>query len=291
MHLALAFLLTAAAAADPAAEQRAKDVLAQARQSLAGKRTPKGFSLEAELRRVQPVEGGEARDMSGELTVDALLPDHYLKVETLSPFPGAPAFSIGMGLDGQQAWRAPVGSGGGPHMVIRVADGEGPGAAEALLRRARAELVRVSLLVLATPPDDAALTFTHAGEAESPEGRAERIDVADGHGRIGTLFVDKATHRPLFFSFKTQAPRMQINRQMGPGPAGDGHAPAAGEPPRPAPAPDSEARLFAADWKTVDGVLLPQRLSQTIEGGSSEEWTIKKWKLDPALKPGHFKKQ
>jgi hypothetical protein len=293
MNLALPLFLAAAAAADPTAEQRAREILAQAREALGAAKRPaavKALSLEAELRRVQPVEGGEARDMSGELTVDALLPDRYLKIETLSPMPGAPAFGVGTGLDAGQAWRAPVGSGGGPHLVVRVADGEGPGAAESLLRRTRAEMARLALLALASAPEESGLTFTHAGEAEAPEGRADRIDVSDGQGPVGTLFVDQKTHRPLLFSFKARAPRIQMMRAMSHDAA---HARAAAEQRAAAAtaAPEVEARLYVSDWKAVDGLLLPHHVSQSIEGGASEEWTIKKWKLDPAFKPGHFKKQ
>src|SRR5262245_12973047 len=113
MSPTLSFLLIAALAAEPSAEPKAPDALAQVRAALGSAKRPsalRGFSLEAELRRVQPVEGGEPNDMSGELTVDVSLPDRYLKIETLSPMPGAAAFSIGTGLDGQEAWRAPVGS-------------------------------------------------------------------------------------------------------------------------------------------------------------------------------------
>ena len=290
MNLALTFLLIAAAAADPSTEQRAKEVLAKSRAALAAKRPAAvtSFSLEGELRRVQPVEGGEARDMTGEVTVDSLLPDRYLKVETLSPMPGLPSFSIGFGLDGQQAWRAPVGAGGGQHMVIRVADGEGPGAAEALLRRGRNELLRVSLLAFASVPEGAGVTLAYAGEAEAPEGRAERIDVSDAQGAIGTLFVDKATQRPLFFGFKAPAQRIQMMRQD------RGEAmraqPAPGNAPAGAPAL-VDARMFASDWKVVDGLLLPHRLQVQAEGGAADEWTVRKWKLDPSLKADHFKKQ
>ena len=287
MNLALSILFIAAAAADPSAEQRAKDVLGAAREAIAGKRAAvKGLSLEAELRRVQAVEGEGNRDLSGEITIDALSPDRYLKVETLSPFPGAPAFSIGTGLDGSEAWRAPIGNPGGHGMVIRVADGGGaPGAAEALLRRTRADLARFLLLALASPADG--FTFAYAGEAESPEGRAERIDVSDAQGPVGTLFVDKKSHRPLFIGFKTQAPRMQVMRSMG----APGDSQPRGAEPRPSATPESEARLFVSDWKAVDGVMLPHKFSQTIENRPSEEWTIKKWKIDPAFKADTFKKQ
>jgi hypothetical protein len=196
-----------------------------------------------------------------------------------------------MGLDGQQAWRAPVGMGGGPHMVVRVTDGEGPGAAEALLRRARNELLRVSLLALATAPAGAAVTLTHAGEAESPEGRAERIEVSDAQGAIGTLFVDKTSHRPLFFAWTAQAPRMQMVRQMDHDGPRAPRAPEGAAAPPPAPGPLVDARVFVSEWKAVGGLLLPHRVQQQVEGGASEEWSIKKWTLDPSLKADHFKKQ
>lgn len=292
MNLLLPILL-AATAADATPQTRAREVLAQAREALGGARVAsvKGLSFEAELRRVQPLDGGESRDLSGELTVDALLPDRYLRVETLSPFPGAPSFSIGTGLDGVEAWRAPVGNAGsgGGHMLVRVAAPEGQGGTEALLRRTRAELLRLVLVALAGGPESDALEVAYAGEAEAPEGRAERIDVSDGSGPIGTLFVDKASRRPLFVAFKTQPPRIQMVRAAGPEDAERARREA--EQRVTARAPEVEARLYASDWKKVGGVLLPHRFSQEIDGGASEEWTVGKWTLDPALGPDHFRKR
>jgi hypothetical protein len=284
MHLLLFLLLLAAAAVDPT--QRAREVLDKAREALGGIRpaAARAVSLEADLRRVELMPGGETRDMSGELTVDAALPDHYLRVETLTPFPGAPAFSIGTGLDGQQAWRAPVGGGGGPHMVIRVVEREGAGA-EALLRRTRSEMLRLLLVTQASAPEDAGLRFAYAGEAEAPEGRADRIDVSDPTGPLGTLFIDQKTHRPLMVSFTAPLPRMQMIRASSPAEAEKAHANV-----EPGPAAEAEARLYVSEWKAVGGVLLPHRLSQTIEGGPSEEWTVKKWTLDPAFKPERFRR-
>jgi hypothetical protein len=288
MTLALPLILIAAAAADPSAEQRARDVLAQSRAALGGRAAaPRSLSLEADLRRVQPVDGGEARDMSGELAVDAQLPDRYLRIESLSPVPGMPPISIGTGLDGGEVWRAPMGGGAGPHMVVRVAGAEGPAATEAMLRRTRSEMLRLLLVALGQGPAEGTLKFAHAGEAEAPEGRAERIEVSDGEGLVGTLFIDKATHRPLMMSFKTVLPRMAMVRATSHADAERAaQAAQAAAPPR-----EVQAQLYVSDWKPVDGVLLPHRVAQTVEGGASEEWTIKKWTLDPAFKADHFKRR
>jgi hypothetical protein len=282
-----AFLL---AAAGPGPDPRAQEVLAQARQAL-GSRSVRGLSLEADLRRVQPLEGGETRDLSGEVTVDVLLPDRYLKVETLSPMPGGPAISIGTGLDGQEAWRAPLGTPASGHVVVRVPAGDGPGAAGALLRRTRSEMLRVVLLALASAEGEGGWTLTHAGEAEAPEGRADRIEASDGDGVVGTLFVDKATHLPLFAQFKTTLPRMQMMRATGAQDAERLRRQAEAQAQAASPPPEAEARLFVSDWKVVDGLKLPHRLTQSVEGGATEEWTVRRWKVDPTFKPGHFKKQ
>jgi hypothetical protein len=289
MNLALPLLLIAAAAAEPTAEQRGQDVLAHAREALGAKRAAiHAVSLEAEMRRVQPTEGGEPSDMSGDVSVDLRLPDRYLKIETLSPFPGAPAFSVGTGLDGPEAWRARVGDAGGPHIVVRFAEPQGPDAAERLLRRTRGEMVRLLLLALAASPAEGGMKVAYAGEAEAPDGRADRVDVSDAQGLVGTLFVDQASHRPLFLSFQTQAPRVVTMRSH---PHEPGERPHLPEAPSMQETPEVEARLYASDWKAVDGLLLPHHLSQSTEGGATEEWAIKKWTLDPHLKDEHFRRR
>jgi hypothetical protein len=89
-------------------------------------------------------------------------------------------------------------------------------------------------------------------------------------------------------------------------------APAAGTPPAGAPPPggraiDPEERrrrleqmpppapstvnLYLADYKNVDGVMLPHRLTQSVDGKPVEEWTIEKVKINPALKADFFDKK
>jgi hypothetical protein len=289
MMLIPLLLLAASAGAAPA-NDRAQEVVDKMREALGGKGrldAVKSVSVEGEMRRVIPVDGGEARDMSGEFSVDALLPDRYLKIETLSPMPGMPGVGIGTGLDGQEAWRAPINTPSGHGMVVRVATPEGPGGAESLRRRTRGELIRFALLALATPLED--ISFSYAGEAEAPEGRAHVLDVAGPEGFAARVFVDTKTHRPLMASFKTQLPRMQIARMEGPADAARAQAQNLAR--AAAAAPEAEAKLFVSNFQKTDGLLLPHTLSQQVEGGASEEWTIKKWKLNPALKPEHFRKK
>jgi len=296
MNMLLGCLVAAASAAAPGSNgDRASEVMQRVRESLGGEAkltAVKSLSLEGEMRRVLPAQGGDATEMSGGITVDTLLPDRYLKVESLSPFPGAPEFSVGMGMDGGEAWRAQLG-GGGPGMIVRMGGPEGPAANEALRRRLRGEQARLLLLAMGSVPEGS--TLTYAGEAEAPEGKASLIDVAGPDGFAARLFVDAKTNRPLMLTYKGALPRMQMMRAMGPAEAdrmrGDASTPHAAPGVAAAPGGETEIKLFVSDFRSVGGVVLPHKLSQSAEGGPSEEWQIKKWKVNPELKPDTFRKK
>jgi hypothetical protein len=58
----------------------------------------------------------------------------------------------------------------------------------------------------------------------------------------------------------------------------------------PPPAP-STFTLYLGEYKRVDGVMLPHRLTQAVDGKTVEEWTIEKVKVNPALKADLFEKK
>jgi hypothetical protein len=58
----------------------------------------------------------------------------------------------------------------------------------------------------------------------------------------------------------------------------------------PPPAP-SNVTLYLADFKKVDGVMLPHRLTQAIDGKTVEEWTIEKIRVNPTIKADLFDKK
>lgn len=80
-----------------------------------------------------------------------------------------------------------------------------------------------------------------------------------------------------------------------PGPGPDGQRPdpeemrrrmAAMPPPEP-----STVSLYLGDYKKVDGVMLPHRLTQAVDGKTVEEWTIEKVKVNPSVKADLFEKK
>jgi hypothetical protein len=58
----------------------------------------------------------------------------------------------------------------------------------------------------------------------------------------------------------------------------------------PPPTP-SNVTLYLADFKKVDGVMLPHRLSYAIDGKTIEEWTIEKARVNASVKADLFEKK
>jgi hypothetical protein len=166
----------------------------------------------------------------------------------------------------------------------------------------------------------AGLAPTHVAVAEAPEGKADVLEVKNEAGQAVRLFIDQQTHMPLMLQYTEVRPRMMMmggpggrGGVAGRGPGGpppDGAAPPPPPPPgapgdgqrpnpdeirrrmesMPPPAP-SQVSLYLGDYKQVDGVMLPHRLTQAIEGKTVEEWTIEKVKVNPTIKADLFDKK
>jgi hypothetical protein len=276
--------------ADPAA--RARAVLAAAREALGGEKavaSVQSISLEGELRRQAPGEGGDPAEVSGGIRVDALPPDHYLRVETISPVPGMPGIPLATALDGTSAWVGALPHATGANVIIRSAAAEDAGAQARLDDRVRRDAA-VFVLALLTRTDGAEATWV--AEAEAPEGRADVVQVTAGAGLDVRLFVDQKTHRPLMLTFREAPPRMMMMRR---GPGGPDHRPGEGPDARPAAPPPPapvEATLFVGDWKRVGGLLLPHTLRKSHEGKPYEEIVVTRYTLgDPKLTADRFRKK
>jgi hypothetical protein len=88
-----------------------------------------------------------------------------------------------------------------------------------------------------------------------------------------------------------------------PGPSGPNTGPQIGGQPPAAPTPEEIRRRMAeppqevtfemrlADYKKVDGVMLPHTITQSVDGKATEEWSISQYKVNPKLKPDTFVKK
>lgn len=342
-------LVAAASFSKPAlAQDKAAEVLANMRKAIgAGKLDNlKTFSFEAKTAR-----NVGTRQMTGESEIYLELPDKYLRVESITA-PIAASFQSGFNGDklitpsgGGMMGGGPVmimngvpagGGGGAMTMTIRggaemAAAGGGPGRGgaaptpeqqqmmnNAAIRGQRVELSRMMLGWFGMAHPLLKATYTYAGEAESPDGKAHIINVKADGGFDANLFIDQATNMPLMLTY--QGPEMVTRTVGGPPSAG-------GTPPPPPPPPDGrgggagpqrgmagggqaqmtqeemqkqmeairnaprkmvEYRIFFTDWKEVDGIQFPHMLQRAVAGTTTEEWTISKVKVNPKIDAKKF---
>ena len=281
---ALSTLLIVLAAAG-AAEENLPGLVKSVRAALGGEAkiaSVQGLSIVADMRRILPGEGGQpGPEMSGEVRLDIGQPGQYFFVDSFSPMPGMPPIEIGYGLDAGEPWSATLKTPGG-HVMIRAGGSGDPAALKTRLDRDSSRLA-VAFLAGARP----GLTFKDGGEAESPEGKARVLEVAGPSGFASRLLVDAKSQRPMMMLYKEPQRRMVMQRGAPPeARSGDGAAPAP-----PPPAPPVDARLFLSEFKKVDGVEFPHRLLMEVEGGQTEEWTVREIKVNPKFSEGHFKKR
>ena len=175
-----------------------------------------------------------------------------------------------------------------PGVVVRVPPAPAKGSEQEaqLLRNSRADLARTTLSFLLASPATMPLEFKYAGEAESPDGKADVLDVTGPSSFAAKLFLDKASHRPLMLVYRGVSPRIVVQQQRGgPPPASEGGhgAPAAAPVPEPV-----DIHMFLDDYKAVDGVLLPHHITRSVDGQPSEDLVFKTIKVNPPFKADTF---
>lgn len=290
----------------------------------------KGAALLAEVRaavggaaRLDAVKSldvrGEFRRMAGQNTISGELqvrierPGKFRRDEDLTLPGGGPAVVRTEVLNGTDVWdensggpgfggRILIGPGGGrgggaPGTGAGRGDGQGrrraaldPAQLAERQRRARqADLARLLLAWLLTT--DAAVTW--AGTAESPDGRADVLEIATTPPT--RLFVDESSHLPLMLTW--QGPGPLFIRGRGPGGARGGPpdgAPAdrPAEPdnaPPAAPRPrEATLRMTLGEYMEVAGIQLPHFITRAVNGQTIEEWTIERYRINPSFRDSVF---
>lgn len=294
--LTAAFLLalaTAATAQDSA--DRARQLIEQARAALGGEKIKaiQSLSVSGKYRRIVQADMPE---MAGEIEIDFLLPDKYVKTETMNLPVGDGYITRIDGINGDQPFRDTRTTGGGM-VMIRRPGAEGPDGQAAEMRSLRAEFTRNLLSFILAAPPSFPLEFSYVGEAEAEDGRAEVIDLKGADGFAARLFLDKETHRPLMLSYRARQARigMMTRRIDGAASREEAEKKAREEAERhaqeqPQEEKEVEVQVFFSEYRSVDGVSLPHQITRSIEGKASEEWELKKFKINPPLKAERFKK-
>ena len=297
--LSILTLLIFSATAAFADGDRAQQILKQARQAIGGEeqlQKVQGLEIKGQYRRVF----GE-RQMGGDREISILLPNKYLVEDAMNAGGLSTALINTRGLNGEHAWSASSGGGGG--MIFRI---NGPGGQqatpeqmEAMQRRIyTAELSRYLLATILTPPTSMAIEYKYAGESEVEDTQADVVDVSGPENFSVRVFFDKQSHLPLLLSYRGPKPRvMTMTRQ-----AGGGHASAEDlkkvrdeaekkmQAETPAVPEEVDFYIRLTDHKKVDGLMLPHKLTFLTENEVSEEFEISKYQLNPQFKADLFEK-
>ncbi len=298
----------------------ASKVLAMVRDALGGdKKLSAVRTVTATGRSVRANGDSSAAPTDFELAME--LPDKYMKKEVVAVM-GNNVISRTSGFNGGgliEVTDTPPSLGAGM-MVMRF----GPGGAapgetptpeqlEAMhrnaLQSAREDFARFTLGMFASSFPVFPLQFSDAGQAESPDGKADIIAVKGADGFEAKLFVDATSHLPLMLSWMDKEPLVMRN-VAGPGRAGAGGGNTVqfggGQPMTPeqrdrlmkdmqdrmkeaeANRRRVEYRVYYSDYQDVSGVRLPFRIQRSVDGRMNEELTLEKIKVNPKIDPKTF---
>src|SRR5581483_393887 len=261
---------------------------AQARAALGGEKALskiQGLSATGTIRRLV----GD-RTVEGETTLELQLPDKMFRTDAIDPIGSHNGAVVvtGSGINGDKVLRSTRVENAPPGAVLRTPPPPAPGSdAEAqALRNSRAELARMTIALLLTTPAAMPMEFASAGQAESPDGKADVLEVKGPNGFAVRLFLDASSHRPLMLTYRGAVPRIVVQTQRGGAPPATAAAPA---PPGDRDLVD--ITMFLDDYRRVDGVQLPHHITRSVDGQPTEELTFTTIKTNPAFKADAFSGQ
>jgi len=271
---------------------------------------------------------GDSSSAPTDFEMAMALPDKYVKKEVVAAF-GSTTLSRTSGFNGAgliDVMDAPPGLGGGG-MVVRMVGAPGSiGGQQTPEQKAeqdritllanRQEFARLTLGMFGASFQGYPLTFTSAGQAESPDGMADVIDVKGEGDFDAKLFVDTKTHLPLMLSWMAKEPlRMTSGPGGGTAGGGNGRVTAGGGATMQTfqggsmsaeqrdqlmrdldqQMKDAEARrrtveyrLYYSDYHDVGGVKMPSHIQRSIDGKPADELALEKIKINPKIDPKKF---
>jgi hypothetical protein len=283
---------------------RAKEIINQARAALGGDvlfRSVRSLSASGRLRRYikyvrvsspDKVEEKEAT-LKSKVEFDFLLPDRFRKREKGSDAAGWP-YDRAHVVNGGEAWihpPPPAPSTRQSRMVVSADDAER--SYEQQGQMVQADLTLYLLGWLLAPLPTYPVELTYEGEFTTEAGRADVIGVRGRDSFAAMLFVDRQTRRPLSLRYVVVAPvREEIvvsavgfSRQY----RQQTFARARREAAARARAPRRvEVHINFSDYRPVEGLLLPHRLSWRHDGKAVAELEMSDFALNEPIKPKKF---
>lgn len=267
---------------------------------------------------------GDRSSEPGDVEIAFELPDRYIRKTIESAL--SASFTRTRGFNGDaviEVLDQPPASAG--RVIIRMGSGAGPGQtltpeqqeeqkARQLIAN-RQDFARLVLGILLASPEVYPLRFSYGGVAESPDGKADIVEVTGEGGFSLGLFIDRATRLPLMARWMAREPLRVMTAitsggrgvAIGAG-AGTSRAIAGKDPSQMTPEEreklmrdleeqrkEAEAklrtveyRLYYGDYREVDGVMVPFRLQWAIDGKPTEEIVFDRVRINQKIDPKKF---
>ena len=292
----------------------AATVMADMRQALGGDKKLAAVKTLTAAGKNDRVSG--ERTITGDYEMALELPEKFFTKQTLAQTPmGAVALTVGFNGAGLiQDTEAPQMPGGGMRIQFGGASPnatpEENKAAEArMITQQKQEFTRMALGMFGAGTSAFPVEFSYGGVAESPDGKADIINVKGDGDFAGKLFVDQKSHLPLMFSWMAKEPVqmvqsagrsgggqpgvMQFSRQGGAAPTPEERDKMMKDLQDQMKAAEAnrktvEFRVYYGNYQDVDGVKLPHSFQQSIAGAAASEITIEKYKVNPKIDPKRF---
>lgn len=149
------------------------------------------------------------------------------------------------------------------------------------------ELLRTTLSLLATAPEGLEVTYAYVGEGSVDGNAVEIVAANDGSSTI-KLYLDKSSYLPRMVSFEGHKPFM-IRFKPGDVKPTDGETRTFE---RKIAAPEmAEFQIKFSDFRSVNGLQLPFKWTQTIAGKDDEVLDITSYEINPVNIADKFKEE
>ena len=191
--------------------------------------------------------------------------------------------------------------------------GPPPDPRKARVTTVKQDFVRMTLGMFASSFSSYPVTFTHIGQAEAPQGKADILEVRGSGTFVLKFFINSQTHLPIMVSWTVPATNAVIKTPDQPAPEnlppGSIVVEAPAAPPATAPKEELakyaqdimalrkqaltsrliEHRVYYADYRDIgNGLKFPFRLRRSVAGDTIEETTFDEFAINKKIDPRRF---
>lgn len=294
--------------APPQAAEKAAQVLAAARAALGGDQKLSAVQTFVATGRTRQVRGDNLVPI--EFEIDCALPDKYVRKDEIPAQESGPTST---GFNGDDLIQVPPPP-SSPAAPARPGGPPPPTPQQLRAPRvaaAKQDFARLTLGMFAASFAAYPLSFTYAGQAEAPQGKADAIDAKGPANFVLRLFVNSETHLPIMVSWRLPPTNVIFTVPGQPAPASVSPGAVVAEGPAPPSADASkeekdkytkdladarkkamatlvEYRLYYGDYRPSDGLQFPFRLRRAIGTDTVEETTFDQFKVNAKIDPRKF---